>query len=289
MPYMIVKSDGKFSVHKQNEDKTAGELLHSYDNEKEAEDYMKALYANTEDKSISPIEKTAEPVMETMNLSYAKSLGIEIPDMAVKYVSRDLIRHPVFLWGDPKQTDVELEYFKKTTDFWDKEYVDLKRPLTWDHAQDPEWKNENPVIGMTLEFEDDDVARWAISKLERNRKYRKAIDELIEKRSVGSSSDSVPQYVIRQKSVDGKSYLKSGAGDWLCEEDGTAVKSVKPSATYLKRWPWIASALTDTPAEPRMNGSVEWFKSLGLTLPDVPDLEREALALKARYLKLFIS
>ena len=287
MPYMIVKSDGKFSVHKQNEDKTAGELMHAYDNEKEAEDYMKALYANTEDKSTT--EKTDDPVMETMNLSYAKSLGIVIPDLAVKYVSRDLIRHPVFIWGDPKQTDVELEYFNKKSDLWDQQYVDVKRPLTWDHAQDPEYKDENPIVGMTLEYEDDDTARWAISKLERNRRYRKAIDELIEKRSIGSSSDSVPQYVVRQKSIDGKSYIKSGASDWVCEEDGTAMKKVKPSATYLKRWPWVASALTDVPCEPRMNGSVEWFKSLGLSFPDVPNTEREALELKARYLKLFIS
>jgi hypothetical protein len=192
MPYMITSNDGKFEVHKENEDKSPGELMKSYDNEDEAKQYLKALYANVPDsKSAETTIEKPEQVMETMNLSYAKSLGIEVPDMAVKYVSRDLIRHPVFLWGDPKQTDVELEYFKKATDFWDKEYADLKRPLTWDHAQDPEWKNENPIIGMTLEYEDDDVARWAISKLERNRKYRKAIDELIEKRSVGDRKSVV--------------------------------------------------------------------------------------------------
>ena len=233
-------------------------------------------------------EKWDEPA-KSMNLDYVKSItgSLIVPDLAVKYVGKDLIRHPTFIWGDPKQTDVELEYFNKKSDLWDTQYVDLKRPLTWDHAQDPEYKDENPIVGMTLEYEDDDIARWAISKLERNRRYRKAIDELIEKRSVGSSSDSVPQYVVRQKSIDGKSYIKSGTSDWRCEEDGTSMKKVKPSATYLKRWPWVASALTDVPCEPRMNGSVEWFKSLGLVIPDVPNLEREDMELRARYFKLF--
>jgi hypothetical protein len=398
MPYMIVPKDGKFSVHKQNEDKSPGELMKTYDNEDEAKQYLKALYANVPDaKSIEtmpPVEKpengmeepetggltvldgatytsdeikdivkrhfqsnvgggtdrdslpdssfvfpeertfpivTAKDVKDavssfgrykgkhsfddfksrlsslakrkgfdsalpekwdepskSLKLDYVKSItnSLIVPDMAVKYVSRDMIRHPIFVWGDPQQLDVEQEYFNRNSDLWDKQYVDIKRPLTWDHAQDSEYKDENPIVGMTLEYEDDDVARWAVSKIERNRRYRKAIDKLIEEGALGTSSDSVPQYVVRQKKLDGKSYIKSGAGDWVCEEDGMSLKSVKPSATYLKRWPWVASALTDVPAEPRMNGSVEWFKSLGLAFPDVPNLEREEMELKARYFKI---
>jgi len=47
MPYMIVEEDGKYCVHKQNEDESAGEKLKCYDAKPEAEDYLKALEANT--------------------------------------------------------------------------------------------------------------------------------------------------------------------------------------------------------------------------------------------------
>ena len=237
------------------------------------------------------IDKEGPPSAKSLDLSYIKSLGIEIPEgLAAKYVSRDMIRHPVIVWGNSQQTDVEREFFTPQSDFWDEQYKDVKRPLTWDHAQDAEYKDENPIVGVTLEYEDDDVARWAISKLERNRRYRKAIDRLVEEGALGSSTDSVPQYILRQKAIDGKTWTKSGAGDlWTCEEDGTSTKSLpRAVATWLKRWPWVASALTDVPCEPRMNGSVEWFKSLGVDLPDVPDLERLHRAMKIRYLKLFI-
>jgi hypothetical protein len=229
---------------------------------------------------------------KSMNLSYVKSLGLKQFDtasLAVKYVGVDTIRHPVFLWGSGDQTDVELEFFKRDSDFWDKYYQDFKRPLTWDHAQDGEWKDENPVIGMTLEFEDDDVGRWAISKLEQSRKYRKAVDSLIEQGILGSSSDSMPQYVIRQKSFNGKTWTKSGQTDlWVCE-DGTAMKSAPKGATFLKRWPWVASALTDCPAEPRMIDSIEYFKSLGISLPEDPKSAKqrwEFMRMKAEALKL---
>lgn len=199
---------------------------------------------------------------DTLNLSYAKSLGVEIPDLAVKYVAKDTIRHPVFLWGDEQKTDLEREFFTRQTNFWDDVLGKSVRPLTWDHAQDPEFKAD-PLIGETVEWEDNDIGRFATSVLKKNHKYRKAIDELIGKKMLGSaaiavpvlgaSSDSAPQYVER---------VKVGKSIWLA------------------RWPWFATALTPTPCEPRMIGSdgggVEFFKSLGIALPDVSqDMESE--------------
>jgi hypothetical protein len=219
--------------------------------------------------------RTDEP--ETLNLSYVKALGLsKLPDLAVKFVAKDTIRHPVFLWGDPDLTDLEREYFTspksdKGTDFWDTVLGKSPRPLTWDHAQDPDFKAD-PLIGETVEWEDNEIGRFATSILKKNHKYRKAIDELIGKKMLGSaaiaapilgaSSDSAPQYV--QRVPVGKS-------------------------TWLARWPWFATALTPTPCEPRMigpNGGAEFIKSLGITLPDMPSEAWEADLANLDFLKI---
>lgn len=224
----------------------------------------------------APVEMVPAQVKESLlNLSYVKSLGLAtIPDLSVKFVARDQIRHPVFLWGNPEKTDLEREYFTRETDFWDVVIGKSVRPLTWDHAQDPDFKAD-PLIGKTIEWEDNDIGRFAVSVLEKSHKYRKAIDELIEKKALGSaaiatpiigaSSDSAPQYV--QRVPVGKS-------------------------TWLSRWPWFATALTPVPCEPRMIGSdgkgVEFLKSLGVQLPDANDhrLRYERVQREASYLKL---
>lgn len=239
MPYEVKPNGEKFEVvNKDN-----GKVMGSHASRAKAEAQMRALYANepeaSEDKSL--------------NLSYAKSIGVDSMDLAVKFVARDQIRHPVFLWGSEKLTDIETEFFTRETDFWDSVLGKSVRPLTWDHAQDASF-DASPVIGKTVEWEDDDIGRWAISQLEKGHKYRKAIDALIEKKALGSasiaspvlgaSSDSAPQYVKR---------VPVGKAIWLA------------------RWPWFATALTPSPCEPRMIDSdkgVTFFKSLGIQLPD---------------------
>lgn len=209
---------------------------------------------------------------DKLNTSYAKSISSSFPidKLAVKYVSKDTIKHPVFIWGSEKQTDLEKEFFTRETDFWDKVLGKSTRPLTWDHAQDPGFKAD-PLIGKTIEWEDDDIARWAVSTLEVGHKYRKAIDELIERKSLGSaaiatpvigaSSDSAPQYVKR---------VKVGKSTWLA------------------RWPWFATALTVSPCEPLMVAAgmgTEFLKSLGVELPDV-DGSRQRYEYKKRQTEL---
>jgi hypothetical protein len=224
MPYKIKPVDGEFEV--VNIDN--GDVKGKHKTRAEAMAQMRALYAN-EGKS------------ETMNLTYAKSLQLDtLPDLAVKYVALDEVKGYTFLWGNPKMTDVEHEFFTKDSDFWDKSLGKAARPLTWDHAQDDTLK-ASPVIGTITDFGDDEVGRWYVAKLDRAHRYRKAIDALIEAGKLGTSSDSAPQYVQRVKT--GKS-------------------------TWLKEWPWFASALTDCPAEPRMIDSLEFLKSLGITLPE---------------------
>lgn len=197
-----------------------------------------------------------EDAEKSLNFSYIKSIGIDLPDdqmiqkFAVKYVAKDQIKGYTFLWGDPKNTDIEADYFTKATNFWDDKLSQSQRPLTWDHAQDKEFK-ASPLIGAISEFGDDDVGRWYVAKLDRSHRYRKAIDKLIEQRKLGTSSDSAPQYVRR---------VQTGKSNWLQE------------------WPWFASALTDAPAEPRMIGNLEFFKSIGISLQ--PDAQLNAWKLK---------
>lgn len=178
-------------------------------------------------------------------LGYVKSLHLPHDEqyfqdvLAVKSTGADTVRGYTMLWGSPEAVDVEREYFTKTTDFWDATLATPK-PLTWDHAQDPTLKAP-AVIGQITGYGDDDIGRWYEAQLDRAHRYRKAVDKLIRAGALGTSSDSAPQYVVREKSARG--------------------------ATWLKCWPWFASALTTTPAEPRMVGTIEYFKSLGIALP----------------------
>lgn len=194
------------------------------------------------------VKLTDKPVIESvLDLSYVKSLGVDIPDnkLAVKYVSKNTIAHPVFIWGDAKKTDLEFEYFTKNSDFWDEALKDVNRPLTWEHGQDKKFAEfePNPVIGQTVKYYDDDIARWAESVITTDKQYRKYIDQFIEEKRLGYSSDSAPQYVIREK--QGK-------------------------ATWLKMWPWFGGSLTASPCEPRMKVyTPEFLKSLGIMLPDM--------------------
>jgi hypothetical protein len=194
-----------------------------------------------------------------LNLSYVKSLGLsKIPDLAAKFVAKDQIKGYAILWGDEKKVDLEKEYFTKDTNFWD------NRPqwLTWDHAQDEEFKSD-PRIGNILEVGDDEWGKWYVAKLKKAEAYRKYLDDLIERKSIGSSSDSAPQYVKR---------MKTGKSIWLAE------------------WPLFAVSLTDAPCEPRMIGSLEFLKSLGVQLPDANEnhlrfehKKRQAELLKLKY------
>lgn len=55
MPWMIVedKANNSYCVHKQNEDKTAGEKMKCYGSEDEAKKYMAAMYANSDHANMS--------------------------------------------------------------------------------------------------------------------------------------------------------------------------------------------------------------------------------------------
>jgi hypothetical protein len=242
MPYSIRRKGTKFEVIKVDDGKSMGE----HDSREKAQAQIAAIEAN-ENKSI--------------DLSYVKSMGLDLSAelLAVKSIGADTIRGYMALWGNPEMTDIEAEYFTPQTDFWDVALKSFTRPLTWDHAQDDETKS-NPIIGTIQEMGDDKTGRWYTAQLDRAHKYRKAVDKLIESGRLGTSSDSAPQYVLREQ---------------------------RGKSTWLKRWPLFAAALTPTPCEPRMFGSVEYAKSLGLSLPDQPGVSCPEQAGRLQFLKDF--
>lgn len=191
--------------------------------------------------------KSAPAAVDTPVLrvpTYVKSLHLPhseqfIKDvLAVKATGRDDIHGYIALWGNPDLVDLETEFFTPQTDFW-KSVLGAPRPLTWNHAQDRDAFKAHEVIGKLMEFGDDEVGMFYNAVLDRAHRYRQAVDGLISQRAVGTSSDSAPQYVVREKTKNG--------------------------AVWLKQWPLFAAALTDVPCEPRMIdvGNVYW-KSVGV-------------------------
>jgi hypothetical protein len=198
----------------------------------EAGEILSAIDAKASEITAAAVDQVDQVDTEkVLSLGYVKALHLSIDDermkdlVAAKATGRDRVRAYSHLWGDPDLVDVEREYFTKSTDFWDDELATWRRPLTYDHGQEESTK-ASPIIGHIDAFGDDDVGRWYEAELDKNHKYRKAIDRLISARVLGSSSDSAPQYVVR--------------------------KSQKSGSVWLAVWPWFACALTPTPAEPRM-------------------------------------
>lgn len=198
--------------------------------------------------------------VKSLHLPHAEQFMRDV--LAAKFIGKDDIKSYGVLWGNPDLVDLETEFFTNArsplgaTDFW-KSALGTPRPLTWNHAQDKQLFRGHPVVGKIVEFGDDDVGMFYNAVLDRAHQYRRAIDGLISQRSIGTSSDSAPQYVERVKTKNG--------------------------AVWLKQWPLFAAALTDVPCEPRMiaEGNVYW-KSVGVDLHALQQRTAEAPEAQAR-------
>lgn len=189
----------------------------------------------TENETLTEAAQVSEDMAcaKALDMSYVKAIGLDMQSsaLAVKAVSTDEIQFYAVLFGDESKTDIERDYFTRSTDFWLSHLTGAK-PLTWDHALDQAFKSD-PVIGTITSIETNDIGLWATATLDRAHRYRKALDKLIAQGALGASSDSAPQYVLR--SPTGKSHR-------------------------IDRWPLLSVSLTPTPAEPRMlaEGSPVW-------------------------------
>jgi hypothetical protein len=145
---------------------------------------------------------------------------------AVKFVGRDTIEGPVFRFGT-RHLDGETFQPPPATDYCF-DWFPGGRPLLYEHGLDGAMKTF--PVGRQSDHEVRTEAVWAQSQLERNARYRKAIDGLIEQGALAYSGGAMAH--LATKSFDGG----------------------------LQRFPWVELSLTPTPMDPA-NAPVYFLKS----------------------------
>jgi hypothetical protein len=113
--------------------------------------------------------------------------------------------------------DTDRETFTKKTDLCLDWFGKSGRPLLYDHGLD---QPGTLVVGRQEEYEERVDGIWAQSQLNRNVRYRKAIDRLIEEGALGYSTGAMPH--LAKKNAKGE----------------------------ITRWPWVELSMTPIPAHP---------------------------------------
>lgn len=132
------------------------------------------------------------------------------------------------LFGSADTPDMSnyRDYFTKKTDFWIKRFG-WPRPMTYHHGMDKDTRDD-PIVGEWTKARVDDVGIWLEGQLDQAHKYHGAIKELVRRGFLKLSSDSAPQWVVRER---------------------------QPNGTHeIKRWPLLTASPTVSPAEPRLSG-----------------------------------
>jgi hypothetical protein len=153
------------------------------------------------------------------------------------------------LFGDADHADLSphRDYFTKSTEFWLDQFG-WPRPMTYHHGQhEVDDLRAAPVVGRWTKATVDEVGVFLEGELDRAHKYYRAVKELANRGLLKLSSDSAPQWVVRERKPNG--------------------------AHEVKRWPLITASPTVSPAEPRLAGVS--FKALlaelGLDAIDSPE------------------
>ena len=138
-------------------------------------------------------------------------------------------------WGEPRQPDLQGEYFTPDTDVGLDWYE--RRPVLYHHGLDGALKAA--VIGVIDTLRPDDIGLWAEAQLDLHKRYVRAVQRLVDQGVLSWSSGSLPH--LAQVASDGR----------------------------IKRWPIVEGSLTPAPAEPRhtdVQTLKSAYKSLGLDL-----------------------
>ena len=149
---------------------------------------------------------------------------LHIDGGAVKAADDDTIKGMAILYAAKATHDLERDYYDKDTDLW-LDHWGWPKPITYHHGMDKDTRSD-PVIGHWTKAVQTDEGVWLEGQLDRAHKYYKAIKELARRGYLKISSDSGPQWVIREPQSNG--------------------------ANYIKRWPLVTASVTVTPMEPRM-------------------------------------
>jgi hypothetical protein len=173
----------------------------------------------------------------------------------IKALDGDAIGGFAVLFGDESTPDLseKRDYFTKTTDYW-LDRFGWPRPMTYHHGIDEDTRDD-PIVGVWNKAVVKDEGIWLEGQLDRAHRYHGAIKELVRRGYLKLSSDSAPQWVIRER---------------------------RGSAHEVKRWPLLTASPTVTPAEPRLSGLA--FKALvaELGLSDIQDNSEASQADAAR-------
>lgn len=141
----------------------------------------------------------------------------EITYRAVKRVNADTIEGLALPYGGLfGGFDVDGDRFTPKTDFALEWFGRSGRPLLYDHGLDNSMKTS--VIGRQIDYEERAEGIWAQAQIDKNARFRKAVDRLIEEEAVGFSSGAMPH--LAKKSADGS----------------------------ITSWPWVELSLTPIPA-----------------------------------------
>ena len=143
-------------------------------------------------------------------------------------------------FGNPQDTDLERDYFTKSTDFG-MEFIDgssHKLGLYYNHGMDPVVKTKKIGYGS---IKMTDFGLWYEAQLDMADEYAKMIYDLAQKGKLGFSSGAASHMVDREKV--GKSF-------------------------EIKRWNLAEASLTPQPAESRNMASVKrYFDEMGRFIP----------------------
>lgn len=150
-------------------------------------------------------------------------------DLALKFVGPDTIEGLAIPFGSPDDLDTDGEFFSPATDLCLDWFGKSGRPALYDHGLDAALKTA--LVGRQTDYDVRDDGIWAQSQLDRNAKYRKAIDRLVNEGALGYSS---------------------GAMAHLAQKDAATGE--------ITRWPWVELSLTPIPANPATLG-VHYVKS----------------------------
>ena len=138
-------------------------------------------------------------------------------------------------WGEPRQPDMQGEFFTPETDVGLDWYE--RRPVLYHHGLDGALKAA--VIGVIDTLAPDEIGLWAEAQLDLHKRYVRAVRRLVDQGALSWSSGSLPHLVE----------VEAGG--------------------RIKRWPIVEGSLTPTPAEPRRTDVrilKSAYKALGLDM-----------------------
>lgn len=169
-------------------------------------------------QSLETRYSTILPTLDRLAPTNIPGVFKHMPGGAIKATEMDngTVEGYLVSWGNPKDTDLQGEWFTKDTDFCLNWFP--VRPALYHHGLD------NTVglksIGMITTVKADDLGLWVQAQLDLRDKYARAVYEMVKAQQFGWSSGSVDHLV---KTLD------SG---------------------QIIRWPLIEGSITPTPAQP---------------------------------------